>query len=156
MPVFIEIDSDDHNICGQCCPFNIDDECCLFNIILEDTKLKPGFVWNECHPTKQRHYRCHGLYTNITNKKEEKIMKIKNEITLNEKLKITCEHIHGWMDDNWIDYCSQMFKGELLKLSINGNAIYQITHGEKNLYRGNDREFAVNIWNNFFLHELLT
>ena len=66
-----------------------------------------------------------------------------------KKLKITCEHIHEWMDNNWIIYCSQMFEGERLKLSINGNAIYKITHGETELYSGNDRDFAATVWNNY-------
>jgi len=67
---------------------------------------------------------------------------------MKSKMKLTPENLDEWMTDNWVLYASQMFDGKLLRLKINGCGVYQITHGETQLYQGSDRTFAVDVWNN--------
>jgi hypothetical protein len=53
-----EVSGQDDTVCGDGCRFLEDGGCLLFGE-LEETELPPGYEWNGCDPTRQRHWRCH-------------------------------------------------------------------------------------------------
>lgn len=62
-------------------------------------------------------------------------------------IELNHETLRDWMSDTWMLYASQMFNGKLLRMYINLNGIYRVTHGETIIYQDNQLIDAIAAWN---------
>ena len=59
IPLYIEIDDMDENVCGRDCPFLRIDACQLFGEDLSETQLPDTHCWqDDTSPTRDRCYDC--------------------------------------------------------------------------------------------------
>ena len=64
----------------------------------------------------------------------------------NQKITISGADLTNWMSTTYTQYASQTVNEEQLILSVNHHGVYKVTHGEKLLYRGPDRYWAIAAW----------
>ena len=65
---------------------------------------------------------------------------------MSQKMYLREVDIRDWMDRNWTQYASQTYNGKRLRLEINNKGDFRVSHGNKELYCGNQLSHALAAW----------
>lgn len=63
-----------------------------------------------------------------------------------KKSELNVQDLSDWMHNHWYLYATQTISGGTLRLRVNGQGRYRVTHGDETLYEGSQMTHAIAAW----------